>query len=186
MEKFRSGRLRVLVATDVAARGLDVRDVECVINYDFPVGSGAIENYVHRIGRTGRGNATGEAYTFFTKADAGQGRELIELLQRSEQTPPPELVAMVRPAPRFNDRGGGNRGRGGGYGFRPRGDRGYGGRGGGGGYGRGDRQYRDRDGDSYRGERRDRGSRDDDRRSSSRSSSYSGFKEEGRGGGYRR
>lgn len=50
-------------ATDVAARGLDVPNVVAVINYDFPNG---VEDYVHRIGRTGRAGATGEAYTFFT------------------------------------------------------------------------------------------------------------------------
>ncbi len=50
-------------ATDVAARGLDVPNVVAVVNYDFPNG---VEDYVHRIGRTGRAGATGEAYTFFT------------------------------------------------------------------------------------------------------------------------
>ena len=53
----------VRCATDVAARGLDVPNVVAVINYDFPNG---VEDYVHRIGRTGRAGATGEAYTFFT------------------------------------------------------------------------------------------------------------------------
>ena len=52
-----------MVATDVAARGLDVNNVVAVINYDFPNG---VEDYVHRIGRTGRAGATGESYTFFT------------------------------------------------------------------------------------------------------------------------
>ena len=52
--EFRTGALRVLVATDVAARGLDVKDVTDVINYDFPFGKGGVEDYVHRIGRTGR------------------------------------------------------------------------------------------------------------------------------------
>lgn len=52
-----------MVATDVAARGLDVPNVAAVINFDFPNG---IEDYVHRIGRTGRAGATGEAYTLFT------------------------------------------------------------------------------------------------------------------------
>lgn len=52
-----------MVATDVAARGLDVPNVGAVINFDFPNG---VEDYVHRIGRTGRAGATGESYTFFT------------------------------------------------------------------------------------------------------------------------
>lgn len=55
----------IMVATDVAARGLDVPNVTAVVNYDFPNG---VEDYVHRIGRTGRAGATGESYTFFTSA----------------------------------------------------------------------------------------------------------------------
>eukprot|EP00567_Pseudictyota_dubia_P009616 CAMPEP_0197446324 /NCGR_PEP_ID=MMETSP1175-20131217/11294_1 /TAXON_ID=1003142 /ORGANISM="Triceratium dubium, Strain CCMP147" /LENGTH=560 /DNA_ID=CAMNT_0042977417 /DNA_START=77 /DNA_END=1756 /DNA_ORIENTATION=+ len=54
MGAFKEGTLRMLVATDVAARGLDVKDVGCVVNYDMPVGTNAVEDYVHRIGRTGR------------------------------------------------------------------------------------------------------------------------------------
>lgn len=57
------GRQPVMVATDVAARGLDVPNVGAVINFDFPNG---VEDYVHRIGRTGRAGATGESFTFFT------------------------------------------------------------------------------------------------------------------------
>lgn len=62
LSQFRSGKCPVLVATDVAARGLDIKDIRVVVNYDFPTG---VEDYVHRIGRTGRAGATGEAYTFF-------------------------------------------------------------------------------------------------------------------------
>ena len=54
------------MATDVAARGLDVDDVKFVVNYDYPNNS---EDYIHRIGRTGRRNNTGTAYTFFTSAN---------------------------------------------------------------------------------------------------------------------
>jgi ATP-dependent RNA helicase DDX5/DBP2 len=56
LESFKRGSVSVLVATDVAARGLDVPNVSHVINYDFPAGTDAVEDYVHRIGRTGRGN----------------------------------------------------------------------------------------------------------------------------------
>jgi ATP-dependent RNA helicase DDX5/DBP2 len=56
--EFRAGKSPILVATDVAARGLDVKDVRHVVNYDFP---GQIEDYVHRIGRTGRAGAKGAA-----------------------------------------------------------------------------------------------------------------------------
>lgn len=62
LEAFKAGELEVLVATDVAARGLDVAGVPCVINYDLPYNA---EDYVHRIGRTGRAGASGEAIAFF-------------------------------------------------------------------------------------------------------------------------
>jgi ATP-dependent RNA helicase RhlE len=61
MQAFRDGTCRVLIATDVSARGIDVPDVEYVINYDLPEKA---ENYVHRVGRTGRGEKKGEAYSF--------------------------------------------------------------------------------------------------------------------------
>ncbi|CAJ1341822.1 unnamed protein product [Effrenium voratum] len=63
---FRSGRCNVLIATDVAQRGLDIKDVAYVVNYDVPK---TLEDYIHRIGRTARGGATGTAVTFFP-ADA--------------------------------------------------------------------------------------------------------------------
>src|SRR5690554_2536053 len=63
LEAFKAGELEVLVATDVAARGLDVAGVPCVINYDLPYNA---EDYVHRIGRTGRAGASGEAISFYT------------------------------------------------------------------------------------------------------------------------
>ena len=93
MDKFRKGSLRVLVATDVAARGLDVKDIEVVINYDFPMN---LDDYVHRIGRTARGNDTGVAYSFFTPKDKDRAKELCEVLVRSEQEIPDELALMVR------------------------------------------------------------------------------------------
>lgn len=85
---FRSGYCPILIATDVAARGLDVKDVKLVINYDFPNNT---EDYVHRIGRTGRGGEKGVAVTFFTSADSGNAGDLCKILKRGEQEIPNEL-----------------------------------------------------------------------------------------------
>ncbi|KAJ1556584.1 hypothetical protein HK096_000075, partial [Nowakowskiella sp. JEL0078] len=68
IEKFRDGSSPILVATDVAARGLDIPDVEVVINYTYPL---TTEDYCHRIGRTGRAGKKGISYTFFTSAEKG-------------------------------------------------------------------------------------------------------------------
>lgn len=62
VENFKSGRLPLLIATDVAARGLDIPDVEVVINYSFPL---TTEDYVHRIGRTGRAGKKGKSALLF-------------------------------------------------------------------------------------------------------------------------
>jgi ATP-dependent RNA helicase RhlE len=68
LEGFRSGKYEVLVATDIAARGLDIADVSHVINYDVPQHP---EDYIHRIGRTGRAEAHGDAFTIMIAEDAG-------------------------------------------------------------------------------------------------------------------
>jgi len=122
---FKEGSLRALIATDVAARGLDVKDVGVVVNYDMPAGTNAVEDYVHRIGRTGRAGAKGTAHTFFTQGDRKCATQLVEVLTKAEQEVPPELQSMARP--RFGGGGGGYGGRGGGRGY-------SGGRGGRGGY----------------------------------------------------
>ncbi|CAN1321995.1 DEAD-box ATP-dependent RNA helicase 46 [Linum perenne] len=92
LSQFRSGRSPLLVATDVAARGLDVKDIRAVINYDFPTG---VEDYVHRIGRTGRAGATGVAYTFFGEQDAKHATDLVKLLEGANQKVPPEIRDMA-------------------------------------------------------------------------------------------
>lgn len=141
---FKAGTLRMLIATDVAARGLDVKDVGVVVNYDMPTGTNGVEDYVHRIGRTGRAGQKGVAHTFFTQGDRKCATQLVEVLTKAEQEVPPELQAMARP--RFGGRGGGRGrggrgryggGRGGGRGGRGRGYMGGGGGGYGGGFGRG-------------------------------------------------
>ncbi|XP_053680464.1 uncharacterized protein LOC128731374 [Anopheles nili] len=89
LNRFRNARSCILVATDVAARGLDVDGIKVVINYDYPQQT---EDYVHRIGRTGRSNATGEAYTFFTYGERKMAKELIGILEEAHQLVPPELM----------------------------------------------------------------------------------------------
>ena len=73
IEAFRAGRTRVLVATDVAARGLDIEDVALIVNYEVPRG---LDSYVHRVGRTGRNDATGHALTL---ADPAERRDLEQI-----------------------------------------------------------------------------------------------------------
>ena len=88
MQQFKSGAVRVLVATDVAGRGLDVKDVGVVINYDAP---SSAEDYVHRIGRTGRAGATGVSFTLLTPSDGEVARELARMLQKSRNGVPHAL-----------------------------------------------------------------------------------------------
>ncbi len=76
------------MATDVASRGLDVKDVKCVINFDLPAQA---EDYVHRIGRTGRAGATGYSYSLFSRKNMGIAVELIQLLKTANQNIPNEL-----------------------------------------------------------------------------------------------
>ncbi|KAM8707875.1 hypothetical protein ACLKA7_014926 [Drosophila subpalustris] len=112
LSSFRNGRHSILVATDVAARGLDVDDVKFVINYDYPSNS---EDYVHRIGRTGRSNNTGTAYTLFTHSNANKANDLIQVLREAHQTINPKLMNMAANGG-YQKRGGmGYRGNGGGY-----------------------------------------------------------------------
>ncbi|XP_015781161.1 ATP-dependent RNA helicase dbp2 [Tetranychus urticae] len=93
LKEFRSGKAPILVATDVAARGLDVEDIKYVINFDYPNSS---EDYVHRIGRTGRKNKKGTAYTFFTKGNSKQANDLINVLKEANQTVNPKLLELSR------------------------------------------------------------------------------------------
>jgi len=91
---FKLGRRAILVATDVAARGLDVKDVKAVINYDFPPNC---EDYIHRIGRTARGNSEkGHSYTLFSpKDDRGNAKKYVEILKDTNQEVPKELESMA-------------------------------------------------------------------------------------------
>jgi len=127
LDDFRRGHLRVLVATDLAARGLDVDDISHVINYDLPMEA---ETYVHRIGRTARAGANGDAISFCTAEDRAYLRDIERLLGK----PVPvmkehayhceEALACCMPAPtgtgRSGGRSGGGRSGSGGSGGAPR------------------------------------------------------------------
>ncbi|GAB2211634.1 hypothetical protein Droror1_Dr00024958 [Drosera rotundifolia] len=89
LEGFRTKRYNVLVATDVAGRGIDIPDVAHVINYDMP---GNIEMYTHRIGRTGRAGKSGVATTFLTLHDSDVFYDLKQMLVQSNSPVPPELA----------------------------------------------------------------------------------------------
>ncbi|KAL8927903.1 MAG: hypothetical protein Q9172_001129 [Xanthocarpia lactea] len=89
LEGFKSGECPLLVATDVAARGLDIPAVKLVLNVTFPL---TVEDYVHRIGRTGRAGALGLAITLFTEHDKAQSGALINVLKAAGQPVPEELL----------------------------------------------------------------------------------------------
>jgi ATP-dependent RNA helicase RhlE len=122
LQSFKDGRIRVLVATDVAARGIHVDDVSHVINYDLP---NTFEDYLHRIGRTGRGSKRGMALTFVPDAHAEEAREhrtharpQTDGAPRTERRPYAGSRPYTPRAPRSH--GGDDRRRGGGDGYRPK------------------------------------------------------------------
>ncbi|XP_035982518.1 probable ATP-dependent RNA helicase DDX43 isoform X2 [Fundulus heteroclitus] len=92
LSDFKESRVRILVATDLASRGLDVHDITHVFNYDFPRN---IEEYVHRVGRTGRAGRSGAAITLLTRDNWRMAPELISILERAGQDVPEELVLMA-------------------------------------------------------------------------------------------
>lgn len=123
MNQFKKSYVRLLVATDVASRGLDIPDVTCVINFDAP---GSIDSYCHRIGRTGRAGRKGDAYTFVSERNCSIAPELVDYLQKSGADVPSQLVQVGKQEAsrrmyrrdRGDRRRGGNRNRGDGGGFR--------------------------------------------------------------------
>ncbi|BFZ17307.1 hypothetical protein BsWGS_20346 [Bradybaena similaris] len=107
LNDFRNGRNPILIATDVASRGLDVEDIKFVINFDFPNCS---EDYVHRIGRTGRSTNTGTAYTFFTQRNSKQATDLVNVLREAKQVISPKLLQLEEGSSRGGGRWRGGRG----------------------------------------------------------------------------
>ena len=150
LKDFKAGAVRVLVATDIAARGIDVDGISHVVNYDFPMHP---EDYVHRIGRTGRAHAVGDAISFVTSEDQGALRSLERFIGRGIVRKRAEGFDYSAAAPpRQPDEGNRDRGRGprpqqqgsssgqGGGSWSPRSSGGGGGQRGGGGRSRGGRR----------------------------------------------
>jgi ATP-dependent RNA helicase RhlE len=112
LEGFRAGRYRVLVATDIAARGIDVEELGHVVNFDVPA---VPEDYVHRVGRTGRAEATGDAFTFVSPQEEGDlrrieralGKKLLRVTLPGFEAVPAASGgrAPTRPARRFRGAG---------------------------------------------------------------------------------
>ena len=89
LTSFKNGSCPLMIATDVAARGLDIPNVEMVINFTFPL---TIEDYVHRIGRTGRAGKTGMSHTFFQPGDKSHAGELQQIMKQAGQEVPEDLM----------------------------------------------------------------------------------------------
>ncbi|KAF8628953.1 hypothetical protein AX15_003628 [Amanita polypyramis BW_CC] len=133
LQTFRTGRTPILVATAVAARGLDIPNVTHVVNYDLP---SDIDDYVHRIGRTGRAGNTGVSTAFFNRGNKNIVKDLVELLREANQAIPAWLESIAHESA-FGGGYRGRGGRGGGRGGRSSGGRDYRTSGGGGGGGSG-------------------------------------------------
>jgi len=93
IHKFKDDQFRILVATSVAARGLDFPDINLVVNYDFP---GQMADYTHRIGRTGRIGSIGKAISYFNRSNMGVSHKLKEYLKKHKQTIPHWLMFSGR------------------------------------------------------------------------------------------
>ncbi len=118
MFKFKSGQYDVLVATDIVARGIDIDDIEMVINYDVPHDT---EDYVHRIGRTARANRDGKAITFVNEQDMYWFQQIEKFLEKVVEKMPlpegcgeaPEYIKLNKPVKNKKGRGGNGRDKGG-------------------------------------------------------------------------
>ncbi len=119
LDMFKRGQVTALVATEVAARGLDIKELPQVVNYELP---NVPEDYVHRIGRTGRAGAAGEAISLVSSDETGLLRDIERVLRRSIPTLPTPVFKIVESAQQpasHGDRAQGHRG----AGDRPQGDR---------------------------------------------------------------
>jgi len=106
LNDFKTGKMKIMLATDVASRGIHVDDIRLVINFDFPT---AIEDYVHRIGRTGRAGNKGVAISFFVEeVDGYRAKDLIKVLKDAKQEIPEQLKKYRGSNRGFNSRKGRN------------------------------------------------------------------------------
>jgi ATP-dependent RNA helicase RhlE len=96
LDGFRSGTIKILVATDIAARGIDVLSISHVINYDMPA---TTDDYIHRIGRTGRVNNSGNAFTFITDSDADMVKSIEKILKKKIERHTVGNFDYKKPAP---------------------------------------------------------------------------------------
>jgi len=101
IRRFREGIVTVVIATDVAARGLDIKGIERVINYELPADD--FQDYVHRIGRTARAGAMGESDSIFTSGDKMYAKELIHILTDAGQKVPQQLANFTPQSKTFDD-----------------------------------------------------------------------------------
>lgn len=92
LDDIKKGAVKILLATDVASRGIDIEDITHVFNYDFPRD---IEEYVHRVGRTGRAGRTGESISLVARNDWSRAKELIHILEEASQEVPEGLYKMA-------------------------------------------------------------------------------------------
>lgn len=103
LQGFRSKRIRILVATDVMSRGIDIKEINMVVNFDVPHDA---EDYVHRVGRTARANTKGEAFTLINEKDMHRVRKIEQLIEtKFEKLAPPEALG---PGPIWSEKSEGN------------------------------------------------------------------------------
>lgn len=96
---FKSGKINVLIATDIMSRGIDIDDIELVVNYDVPREA---EDYVHRIGRTARADRNGKAITFISEKEIGKFKRIEKMLEKSVEKA--KLPDELGEGPSYNNR----------------------------------------------------------------------------------
>ena len=96
LDTFRSGDTWLLISTEVLARGIDFVDIQTVVNYDCPA---SLDDYVHRIGRTGRSGSNGAAVTFFTEEDGKVVRSIAHMVASTGQVVPQWMLSMSKAGP---------------------------------------------------------------------------------------